>query len=131
MQDTESSTDISPREEAKIHSLYIKPSSWERLGIVKRYLNLSYTETIDLLVGHIIQEEILPKEASEELKKCGLFREEDKIGLEINGIYGRWPESAKKLDQLSGVLEELNIKLELLVECIDDHAEAMVLKETL
>jgi len=118
-------------EEAKIHSLYIKTSSWERLGIVKRYLNLSYTETIDLLVGHIIQEELLPKEAVQELKTSGLFREEDTIGLEIHGIYGRWPEAAKSLEELNENIKDIKERLALLAESVEEHAEAMVLKETL
>lgn len=124
-------TDTALKNESKIHSLYVKPSTWERLGIVKRYLGLSYTETLDLLIGHILQEELLPKEATTELKASGLLRGEDSIGLEIQGIYGRWPESSRNLDQLKDTITELNIKLEILTDSIDDHAEAMILKETL
>jgi hypothetical protein len=123
--------DLDKKDEAKIHSLYIKPSSWERLGLVKRYLNLSYTETIDLMVGHMIQEEILPKEAVEELRKSGLFREEDAIGLEIHGINGRWPESAKNLNELISNLQKIKDRLDILTDSIEDHAEAIILKETL
>jgi hypothetical protein len=117
-------------DEAKIHSLYIKPSSWERLGLVKRYLNLSYTETIDLLVGHLIQEELLPKELVDELKDSGLFRQEDKIGLEINGIYGRYPEAALSIEELNSSIHKIERNLEILTECIEDHAEAIIMKDS-
>jgi hypothetical protein len=118
-----------PQDEAKIHSLYIKPSSWERLGIVKRHLNLSYTETIDLLVGHAINQEVLSEDAIKELHDSGLFKAEDTKRLEILGLGGRWKEAALLLKDLLENLQKINTNLSLLTETVEDHAETMILKE--
>jgi hypothetical protein len=116
------------KDDAKIYSLYIKPSTRERLSFAKKWLNLNYSETLDLLVGHLIQANVLPEEAIKELKTQGLFKGEDAHGLEMLGIQGRWPECAKLIKDLESTNNLISSQLDELIDCIEDHAEAIIMK---
>lgn len=117
------------QDNAKIYSLYIKPSSRKRLGIAKKWLGLTYTETLDLMMGHLIQSEVLPEEAIKELKDAGLFRDEDRYGLELLGIQGRWKEAAKIVEDIKTLNTTISSQLEELIECVEDHAEAIIINQ--
>lgn len=114
-------------ENSKIFSLYLRPSCRERLGIVKRWLGLSYSDTLDLLLGHLIQENILPEEAIDELEKAGLFKDSDMEELALLGIHCQWPKSAKLVSDIARTNKKISAELEELISCIEDHAEAIIL----
>lgn len=111
----------------KIFSIYIKPSCRNRLAIAKKWLGISYTETMDLLIGHLIQANVLPDEAVKELKNAGLFTEDNKYGLELLGIHGRWAEAAKLVEDVKDLNKAINSQVDELLECIEDHAEAIIM----
>jgi hypothetical protein len=113
-------------EESKIFSLYVRPSSRNRLGIVKKWLNLSYSDTLDLLLAHLIQENVLPEEAVKELNETGLFKDSDAEELALLGIQTQWPKSAKLVKDLERTHKEINASLQELIACIEDHAEAII-----
>lgn len=115
----------------KIFSIYIKPSCRKRLGIAKKWLGINYTETLDLLICHLVQANILPKEAIKELKDTGLFQNTDKHGLEILGIHGRWAEAAKLVEDVKELNTAINSQVDELLECIEDHAEAIIMNNKL
>lgn len=119
--------DTKKNEESKIFSLYVRPSSRNRLGIVKKWLDLSYSDTLDLLLGHFIQEGLLPEEAIEELRDSGLFKDSDLEELALLGIYGRWSESAKLIQDLEKTNKLLSAQLEELINAIEDHAESIII----
>lgn len=116
-------------DDAKIFSLYVRPSSRHRLGIVKKWLDLSYSDTLDLLLAHIIEENILPEEAVAELKESGLLKNADTEEMALLGINTQWPKAAKLITDIEGTNKEISAQLEELMSCIEDHAEAIILHD--
>jgi hypothetical protein len=114
-------------EESKIFSLYIRPSCRLRLGIIKKWLDLSYSDTLDLLLGHMIEENILPEEAVKELNEAGLFKDQDREELNILGIEAQWPKAAKIVEDIKLTHDKISAQLDELINCIEDHAEAIII----
>lgn len=114
-------------DDAKIFSLYVRPSSRQRLGIVKKWLNLNYSDTLDLLLSHLVQESLLPEDAVKELKEAGLFKDSDMEELAILGIQAQWPKAAKLIGDIEETNKKISAQLEELISCIEDHAEAIII----
>jgi hypothetical protein len=117
---------------AKNHSIYIQPKSWARFTTVKQWSGLTWTELVDLSIGLIIAENLLPEEAVAELKKAGLFEKEDAVAVELAGLHGtgipgKWASVSGTLEKIKVVLEEIDAELENVGQAIEDHAEAVIL----
>jgi len=121
--------DTAGSDDAKIFSLYVRPSSRHRLGIVKKWLDLSYSDTLDLLLAHIIDENILPEEAVAELKESGLLKDADIEEMALLGINTQWPKAAKLITDIEDTNAKISAQLEELISCIEDHAETIILHD--
>lgn len=130
---TETLTEEGIKEKPKIQSIWLKPTTWAKFVALKTGWNLTWGETLEVILEHMIQSNSVPKETVEEIRKLeaakGTEIPESPVWREAFGIGGSWATSAGLLEQVKTEHIRLNNLLEELVSTIEDHADAVVMQD--
>ena len=115
-----------PENDTVIKSLWIKESTWERLGITKNAFNLTWSEFIDLLLSHLQQSGYLPPETLSRLQSLSKDPQDTPFQKKVLHLGASPWETAGLLKSLERETELLNLHLEHLIQTVEDHAECLL-----
>lgn len=116
-----------PDNDTVIKSLWLKETTWERLGVVKNSFHLTWSEFFELLLHHLHQSGYIPKEAQKLLNDIpGESLEHTSFQKNVLQLGPPPWEVSRLLNQLEEEVELLNLNLEQLVATVEDHAESLL-----
>ena len=125
--DIESADETNP---SIIKSLWFKHKTWERLNILKNGFNLTWNEFFEMLIQHMEQSGAVTEECLDQLKKAPKEELENTFQRNALELGLPWWKSAQHIQQLSEETIRLNSNMENLLDCIEEHTEALLdLKE--
>jgi hypothetical protein len=119
----------SETEVAKVTSLWLKPSRYNKLSKIKHDLDITWDELIDVISDKIIESGVLTEQTTKEL------REIDKTHGRITPLpvidlphltANPWPQNSQLLEKIHEESQRIRVATEELIDTLDQHLETIV-----